>query len=151
MSPTNLSYREKRNTQIDIVFMNVAKDISQLSHCVRAKVGAIIVSIDNNISAIGFNGTPAGYENTCENEIDGNLVTKAETLHAESNSIAKIARTTLSSNGSTMYVTMSPCFECSKLIIQSGFKRVVYLEEYRDSSGIDFLKENGILVEKIEI
>ena len=141
-------YRLKRKAQIDETFMHIAEDIASLSHCTRAKVGALIVA-DKNILAYGYNGTPTGFDNTAEDEIDGKLVTKPETLHAESNAIAKIAKSHLSSEGSTMYVTLSPCFECSKLIIQSGIKRIVYKTEYRETAGLKFLEKCGVLVEKL--
>jgi len=142
-------YRNDRNKQVDEVFMNVAKNIAELSHCKRAKVGCIIVGIDKNIMAYGFNGTPSGFDNNAEYELDGSLVTKPETLHSESNAIAKIAKTTLSSDGAMMYVTMSPCFECAKLIIQAGIRKVVYFEKYRDTKGLDLLEKCGIKTEQI--
>lgn len=145
-----MSYRTRRNLQIDQVFLQVATDISSLSHAVRAKVGAIIVGKDNNIQAYGYNGTPTGFDNQAEIEVEEKLVTKPETLHAESNAIAKIAKSPVSCEGSTLYVTMSPCFECSKLIIQSGIKRVVYEIPYRETSGIDLLKKCNVKVEHIE-
>lgn len=142
-------YRNERNKQVDDVFMNVAKDISLLSRCKRAKVGCVIVGKDKNIMAYGFNGTPSGFDNEAEFEVDGKLVTKPETLHSESNAIAKIAKSTLSSDGSTIYVTLSPCFECSKLIIQAGIKHVIYLEKYRDTTGIDLLIKCGIKITQL--
>lgn len=127
--------------------MHMAEDIASLSHARRAKVGAILVA-GSNILAYGFNGTPTGFDNNAEDEIDGKLVTKPETMHAESNAIAKVAKSTQSSDGSTMYITLSPCFECSKLMIQAGIKRVVYMEEYRDTSGLDLLRKCGVIVEQ---
>ena len=110
------------------------------SYCERRKVGALIVK-DKMIISDGYNGTPSGFENVCENE-DG--FTKPYVLHAEANAITKIARSNNNSNGATMYVTASPCIECAKLIIQSGIKRVVYGEKYRLTDGIDLLERAGI-------
>lgn len=117
------------------------------SHSTRNKVGALVVK-DNVIISDGFNGTPTGMDNGCE---DSNGNTHWYVIHAESNALMKLAKNSGSSIGSTLYVTLSPCKECSKLILQSGIKRVVYLDDYRDSSGIDFLKSQGLLVEKISI
>lgn len=150
MDTSKEKYRNERNKQVDDVFMGVAKTIAELSHCKRAKVGCIIVGQDKNIMAYGFNGTPSGFDNEAEYEIDGALVTKPETLHSESNAIAKIAKSTLSSDGATIYVTMSPCFECSKLIIQAGIKKVIYLEKYRDTKGIDLLEKCGIEIKQLK-
>ena len=110
------------------------------SYCERRKVGALIVK-DKMIISDGYNGTPSGFENVCENE-EG--FTKPYVLHAEANAITKIARSNNNSNGATMYVTASPCIECAKLIIQSGIKRVVYGEKYRLTDGIDLLERAGI-------
>ena len=112
------------------------------SYCQRRQVGALIVK-DKMIISDGYNGTPSGFENVCEDE---NNVTKPYVLHAEANAITKIARSNNSSNGATMYVTASPCIECSKLIIQAGIKRVVYSEKYRLEDGIELLKRAGIEV-----
>lgn len=111
----------------DKFYMDIAKVVSEQSKCNRSKVGAILVK-DGNIIAIGYNGTPSGFCNDCEH----NDVTLPEVLHAESNAIAKCARSTSSAEGSTIYTTLSPCFECSKLIIQAGISRVVYKYQYRD-------------------
>jgi dCMP deaminase len=116
------------------------------SYCKRRQVGALIVK-DRMIISDGYNGTPAGFENICEDE---NGVTKPYVLHAEANAISKVAKSGNSSEGSTLYVTASPCLECSKLIIQAGIKRVVYRDEYRLTDGIDLLKRAGIEVEKID-
>jgi len=136
-------------TKYDIVYMKMAAQWSELSVARRRKVGALLVK-NNTIIADGFNGTPSGFENECElplfdetNEfID--YETKWYVLHAESNALAKVAKSTQSSDGSTLYVTLSPCKECSKLILQSGIKRVVYMDEYRDPAGLDLLKKAGI-------
>lgn len=130
--------------------MNCALAISQLSKAERKKVGAILVSATgHHIIAEGYNGTPSGFDNKCEREIDGKLETLPEVLHAESNVISKIARSTNTSEESTLYVTMSPCFDCAKLIIQAGIKRVVYLEEYRILDGIALLHRANIEVIKL--
>jgi len=118
----------------DKFFMNVAKIVAEQSKCNRSKVGAILVK-EGNIIAIGYNGTPSGFCNDCEHED----VTLPEVLHAESNAIAKCARSTSSADKSTIYTTMSPCFECSKLIIQAGITRVVYKYQYRDFRESNYL------------
>ena len=125
-------------------YLSIAKEVSKASYCERSKVGAIIVKEDNIIS-FGYNGTPSGFENICE--IDGQ--TKKEVLHAESNAITKCAKSFYSSNNSQMYLTLSPCFECAKLIIQSGIKEVYYIEQYRDTSGIELLKQTNVHIEQI--
>ena len=133
------------NKDLDIVYMNIAGEVSQLSKCSRKKVGAIIVK-DNNILSFGYNGTPSGFCNNCE---EGNK-TKWSVLHAESNAIVKVAKSTNSSSGSTLYCTLSPCRDCSKLIIQAGIVKVVYKEVYEGSTeGLDLMKESGIKIIKI--
>ena len=117
------------------------------SYCKRRQVGALIVK-DKMIISDGYNGTPSGFENICEDEITG--ATKPYVLHAEANAISKVAKSGNSSEGATLYVTASPCLECSKLIIQSGIKRVVYREQYRLDDGIQLLKRAGIEVEQVE-
>jgi dCMP deaminase len=124
-------------------FMGIAKEIANASYCKRAKVGAILVK-DENIISFGYNGTPSGFENVCECEDEDK--TRKEVLHAESNAITKCAKSTYSSLNSTLYITLSPCFECSKLIIQSGIKEVYYLNQYRDTAGIELLKKSNIYV-----
>lgn len=116
------------------------------SYCSRRKVGAILVK-DRMIISDGYNGTPAGFENVCEDE---NGVTKPYVLHAEANAITKVAKSNNSSEGATLYVTASPCMECAKLIIQAGISRVVYSEEYRITDGLDLLRRAGVIVEKFE-
>ena len=116
-----------KQTKRDHLYMKMARTWAENSYCVRRQVGALMVR-DNMIISDGFNGTPSGFENVCEDE---NNVSKPYVLHAEANAITKIARSNNSSNGATLYVTASPCMECSKLIIQSGIKRVVYGEKYR--------------------
>ena len=129
--------------KFDKRYMLMASIWAGHSYCVRRKVGALIVK-DKMIISDGYNGTPTGFENICEDE---NNVSKPYVLHAEANAITKIARSNNSSNGSTLYVTASPCIECAKLIIQSGIQRVVYGEQYRLTDGIDLLTRAGIQVE----
>ena len=125
---------------LDKRYMRMAIIWSENSYCVRRKVGALIVK-NKMIISDGFNGTPAGFENICEDE---NGVTKSYVLHAEANAITKIARSNNSSEGATLYVTASPCIECAKLIIQAGIKRVVYAEKYRLEDGLDLLRRAKI-------
>lgn len=122
-------------SKYDKLFLNVAKEFSEMSYAKRKKVGAVIVK-DNSIISDGYNGTPAGYSNQCE---DDEGLTHWYVLHAEANAILKLSTSTQSCKDSTLYITLSPCKECSKLIIQSGIKKVIYREKYRDTSGIDFL------------
>ena len=117
------------------------------SYCVRRKVGALVVK-NNMIISDGYNGTPTGFENICEDE---NNVSKPYVLHAEANAITKLARSSNSSDGATLYVTASPCIECAKLIIQSGIKRVIYTEQYRLTDGVDLLRRAGIEVEYLDL
>lgn len=124
----------------DSAYMRMAVEWAQLSHCERKKVGAIIVK-NRMIISDGYNGVPSGFENCCEDEA-GN--TKWYVLHAEANAIMKVARSTNDMSGATLYITLSPCTECSKLIYQAGVQRVVYLDEYKDRSGLDFLAEAGV-------
>ena len=125
----------------------MAEEWSKLSHCKRRQVGALIVK-DKMIISDGYNGTPSGFENFCEDE-DG--YTKWYVLHAEANAIAKVSGSTQSTKESTLYITLSPCKECSKLIFQSGISRVVYSKKYKDLSGIEFLIKSGVSVDFIEI
>jgi len=118
----------------------MAKEWGQLSHCIRKKVGALIVK-DRMIISDGYNGTPSGFENFCEDE-EG--YTKWYVLHAEANAILKVASSTQSCKGATLYITLSPCQQCSKLIHQAGIKRVVYSQAYKDRSGLDFLEKAGV-------
>ncbi len=134
--------KEKKQNKYDRAYLRIAREWGQLSYCRRRKVGAIIVK-DRMIISDGYNGTPSGFENCCED--DGGL-TKWYVLHAEANAILKVARSTQSCEGATLYITMSPCKDCSKLIHQSGIKRVVYLEAYKDNSGIEFLEKAGVEV-----
>ena len=123
----------------------MAEEWSKLSHCKRRQVGALIVK-DKMIISDGYNGTPTGFENPCE---DDEGYTKWYVLHAEANAILKVASSTQSTRGSTLYVTLSPCTDCSKLIFQSGIVRVVYITEYKDRTGLDFLVESGVKVDQI--
>jgi dCMP deaminase len=131
--------------KFDHSYLQMAEIWSQNSYCKRRKVGALLVK-DRMIISDGYNGTPSGFENICEE--DG--VTKPYVLHAEANAITKVAKSGNSSEGATLYVTASPCLECSKLIIQSGIKRVVYRDEYRLTDGVDLLRRAGIEVEKVD-
>ncbi|MBQ3712180.1 MAG: dCMP deaminase family protein [Bacteroidales bacterium] len=134
-------------SKFDAKYLRMAKIWATNSYCKRRQVGALLVK-DNMIISDGYNGTPAGFENVCEDE---NGVTKPYVLHAEANAITKVAQSGNSAAGATLYVTASPCMECSKLIIQSGIKRVVYSDEYRLDDGIRLLKRAGIEVEKLEV
>ena len=132
--------------KFDEKYMAMAKVWASNSYCKRRQVGALLVK-DRMIISDGYNGTPSGFENVCEDE---NGVTKPYVLHAEANAITKVAKSGNSSEGATLYVTASPCLECAKLIIQSGIQRVVYRDEYRLTDGVDLLKRSGIEVEKVD-
>ena len=137
--------------QSDKYYIKVAQLCAKNSYAVNLQVGAIIVK-DGQIMSDGFNGTPCGFENKCEVKgIDGTLYTLLYVLHAESNAILKCAKYGRSTNGSTLYITHSPCIECAKLIIQAGISRVVYLEDYKNSDGINLLKKVDIKVEKLDL
>ena len=137
-------------------YMQTAKTFAELSHARRLKVGCIIVK-DDRIISIGYNGMPSGWDNNCEHEIkwpNGDvrfLETKQEVLHAESNAIAKLARSNDSGDGATLFVTHSPCIHCAKLIFQSGINSVVYGENYRDDAGIEFLTKSGVVVDQWQL
>lgn len=126
--------------KFDIAYLKMALEWANLSYCKRKKVGALIVK-DRMIISDGYNGTPSGFENNCEDK-DGK--TNWFVLHAEANAILKIASSTQSCNGATLYITMSPCKECSKLILQAGIKKVVYMTDYSDNSGLEFLRNAKI-------
>ena len=158
---------------VDKIYMQIAYQVSKLSYAERRKVGCVIVK-DNQIISVGYNGTPHVFNNTCEEDDNRfyenpdvaldlieqgftcdngcchkpNSITKREVLHAESNALMKIAKSTLTSKESVLYTTTSPCFECAKLIIQSGVSKVYYCEDYRDMSGIELLEKAGIIVEQ---
>ncbi len=137
---------DKKQNKYDKAYLRIAAEWSKLSYCKRKQVGAIIVR-DRMIISDGYNGTPSGFENCCE---DTEGLTQWYVLHAEANAILKVARSTQTCDNATLYITLSPCKECSKLIHQSGIKRVVYKNGYRDTSGIDFLVKAGIEVAQIE-
>jgi dCMP deaminase len=142
------------------LYMDWAERTAQLSHARRLQVGAVIVK-DDSVISYGYNGMPAGWDNNCEDEIgqvlddNGNIIearlkTKPEVLHAESNAIAKLARSTNSGLGATLFVTHAPCLDCAKLIYQSGISSVLYRNSYRDTSGVTFLEKSGVEIEQIE-
>jgi dCMP deaminase len=138
---------DTKKEALDRRYMRMATIWAENSYCERRKVGALVVK-DKMIISDGYNGTPAGFENVCE---DANNVTKPYVLHAEANALTKIARSNNNSEGATLYVTASPCIECAKLIIQAGIKRVVYGEKYRLTDGIDLLERAGITVEYLPL
>lgn len=137
---------DNKQELLDKRYMRMAFIWSENSYCKRRKVGALLVK-DKMIISDGYNGTPSGFENICEDE---NNVTKPYVLHAEANAITKVAHSNNSSNGATLYVTSSPCIECAKLIIQAGIKRVVYSDAYRLSDGVDLLSRAGIELVLVE-
>ena len=145
MQPNTMSKEEQAHQ----TYLNIAREMATLSSAERAKVGAILVK-DNNIIAEGYNGTPHGFDNVCEyyDPYINFSYTKPEVLHAETNAITKIARSTRSSDGSTLYVTTAPCFECSKLIIQAGITQVIYQDDYIDD-GLRLLNKAGIKTRKL--
>lgn len=138
--------KSDKQHELDKRYLRMAAVWAENSYCRRRKVGALIVK-DKMIISDGYNGTPAGFENVCEDE---NNVTKPYVLHAEANAITKVAASSNSSRGATIYVTSAPCIECAKLIIQCGIRRVVYSEKYRMEDGCDLLRRAGILVEYID-
>jgi len=131
---------EIKQKKYDIAYLKMAMEWAKLSYCKRRQVGALIVK-DRMIISDGYNGTPTGFENVCE---DDDNYTKWYVLHAEANAIMKVAASTQSSQGATLYITLSPCKECSKLIFQSGIRRLVYHKEYKDKEGLNFLKKAGL-------
>ena len=141
----NMLPAEKKQHDLDVRYMRMARIWAENSYCKRRRVGALIVK-DKMIISDGYNGTPSGFENVCEDE---NNVTKPYVLHAEANAITKIARSGNNSDGATLYVTTSPCIECAKLIIQAGIRRVIYGEKYRIEDGINLLKRANIDVEYV--
>lgn len=136
-----------KQTKYDKAYLRMALEWAKLSYCERKQVGAIIVK-DRMIISDGYNGTPSGFANCCE---DDNGNTEWYVLHAEANAILKCAASTQSAQGATLYITMSPCKDCSKLIHQSGIKRVVFIEKYKDNSGMDFLTKAGVQIDHISI
>ena len=138
---------DKKQKRYDLAYLRMAQTWGELSHCKRKKVGALIVK-DKMIISDGYNGTPSGFENACE---DDDNYTKWYVLHAEANAILKVAGSTQSCKGSTLYITLSPCKECSKLIHQSGIVSLVYSKKYKDSSGLEFLEKDGVEVTYLPI
>lgn len=139
-------YMDAKQLRYDKAYLRMAMSWAKLSHCKRKQVGALIVK-DDMIISDGYNGTPAGFDNCCEDE-EGN--THWYVLHAEANAILKVAKSTNNAKGATLYLTLSPCKDCSKLILQAGIERLVYIDEYKDCSGVDFLRSAGIDITKIE-
>ena len=137
----------EKQLRYDKAYLSMALEWSKLSHCKRKQVGAILVK-DQVIISDGYNGTPTGFDNCCEDE---NGDTNWYVLHAEANALMKLSKSTNSSTGATLYITLSPCKDCAKLIHQAGIKRVVYSTEYKDNSGIKFMKRAGIQLDKIEL
>ncbi|WP_390891529.1 deaminase [Empedobacter tilapiae] len=135
----------EKQSRYDKAYLKMAFEWANLSYCERKKVGAIIVK-NRMIISDGYNGTPSGFENRCEDEA-GN--TKWHVLHAEANAILKCATSTQSAEGATLYITLSPCTDCSKLILQAGIKRIVYIQQYKDLSGLEFLEKAGITIQQI--
>lgn len=142
-----MGYLEEKQRQLDMRYLRMASIWAENSYCVRRKVGALIVK-DKMIISDGYNGTPSGFENVCEDD-EGH--TKPYVLHAEANAITKLARSGNNSDQATLYVTASPCIECAKLIIQAGIRRVVYAEQYRLTDGIDLLRRAGVEVEHLPL
>ena len=135
-----MGYAEEKQRQLDLRYIRMARVWAENSYCVRRQVGALIVK-DKMIISDGYNGTPSGFENVCEDDAG---VTKPYVLHAEANAITKVAKSANNCDGATLYVTASPCIECSKLIIQAGIKRVVYSDPYRNDDGLKLLQRVGI-------
>jgi dCMP deaminase len=144
---SNQNLPKSKQDKIDSLYLRMAKVWSENSHCNRNKVGCLIVK-DRQIISDGYNGTPSGFSNECE---DCNNNTLPTVLHAEANAITKIAKSTNSAEGSTLYVTLSPCFDCAKLIIQAGIKRIVYSETYRNTDSFKLFEEAGIEIKKINV
>lgn len=137
---------DQKQLRYDKAYLKMAQEWATLSHCKRKQVGALLVR-DGMIISDGYNGTPSGFPNACEDE---NGDTQWYVLHAEANAILKVARSTNNAKGSTLYITLSPCKECCKLILQAGITRMVYIQEYKDRTGIDFLTKAGLEVHQIE-
>jgi dCMP deaminase len=137
----------RKQERYDRAYMKMAREWSTLSHCTRKKVGALIVK-EGMIISDGYNGTPTGFPNECE---DGQGLTHWYVLHAEANAIMKVARSTNNARHATLYLTHSPCRECSKLILQAGIKRLVYLNNYKDDSGLDLLEKGGVMLRQLDM
>lgn len=142
-----LTSEEQKQLRYDLAYLRMAREWAKLSHCTRKQVGALLVK-NGVIISDGYNGTPSGFPNLCEN-------TEGEThwyvLHAEANAILKVAKSTNNSHGSTLYITLSPCKDCCKLILQSGITKMVYLNAYKDTTAIEFLKNSGVEVVQREL
>lgn len=136
--------------QLDKTYLKMADIWGSLSKAERKQVGCLIVK-NSQIISDGYNGTPHGFDNRCEFDTRFGLETKPEVLHAETNAISKLAKSNQSSDGATIYITLCPCFDCSKLMIQAGIARVVYSESYRSTSGVELLEEAGIVVDQVTI
>lgn len=145
--PSSLHPYKEKQAEYDKRYLEMAKIWAKNSYCIRRQVGALIVK-DKMIISDGYNGTPSGFENVCEDE---NNTTKPYVLHAEANAITKVAKSNNSSENATLYVTTSPCMECSKLIIQSGIKRVVFCDKYHNTEGLDLLERAKIEIVHLEI
>ena len=143
-----MSYQANKQRQLDQRYLRMARIWAENSYCVRRQVGALIVK-DKMIISDGYNGTPSGFENVCEDDITGR--TKPYVLHAEANAITKVAKSANNCDGATLYITASPCMECSKLIIQAGIRRVVYIDEYHTDEGIELLRRVGIETVRIDL
>lgn len=141
------SATDKKQLRYDKAYLKMALEWAKLSHCKRKQVGALIVK-DKMIISDGYNGTPSGFDNCCENKDN---TTKWEVLHAEANAILKVAASSQSSRGATLYITLSPCRECSKLIYQAGIIRMVYGKSYRDTSGLEFLEKAGVKLFELDL
>jgi len=142
-----MGYAEEKQKQLDCRYLRMARVWAENSYCVRRQVGALIVK-NKMIISDGYNGTPSGFENICEDEAGK---TKPYVLHAEANAITKVAKSANNCDGATLYITASPCIECSKLIIQAGIKRVVYCDRYRIEDGLELLKRVGIECVQVEL
>lgn len=140
-----MGYQEEKQRQLDSRYMRMARIWAENSYCVRRKVGALIVK-DKMIISDGYNGTPSGFENVCEDDAG---VTKPYVLHAEANAITKVAKSANNCDGATLYITAAPCIECSKLIIQAGIRRVVYADAYRSDEGLALLRRVGIEIAQV--
>jgi dCMP deaminase len=141
------NHENQKQFRYDSAYLRMAQQWSKLSHCQRKQVGAIIVK-DEMVISDGYNGTPAGFDNCCEDD-EGN--THWYVLHAEANAILKVAKSTNNCKGATLYLTLSPCKDCSKLVLQAGINRVVFIHAYKDTEGVDFLKSAGVDVSQIEL
>src|SRR5690606_17856569 len=147
MQKNELTYADPwKQSRYDRAYMVMAREWAQLSHCTRKKVGALVVK-DGMIISDGYNGTPTGFPNDCEDEQG---ITLWYVLHAEANAIMKVAKSTNNANGATLYLTHSPCKECSKLILQAGIRRLVYMDLYKDTSGLQLLQTGNVRVDRLE-